>query len=81
MSLHHFLILYDVGNQALLDAIDIGTDGGRAVEAYASYEDKYRDQQDIEIVLIGADSIETVKRTHSQYFAEVGADFFSTVVA
>jgi hypothetical protein len=81
MALHHFLILYDVARQALIETIDMGTDGNAAVDAYARYEDKYRDQRDIEIVLIGADSIETIKRTHSQYFAEVGDDFFSTVVA
>lgn len=81
MPLNHFLLLYDVKKQALLEAIDMGTDGTAAVERYARLEDEYRDQAGIEIVLIGADSIETVKRTHSQYFAEVGDDFFSTVVA
>lgn len=79
--LNHFLLIYDVQKQALLKAIDMGTDGAAAVEEYARLEDEYRAQNEIEIVLIGADSIETVKHTHSQYFAEVGADFFSTVLA
>jgi hypothetical protein len=35
----------------------------------------------MEIVLIGADSIDTIKQTHSHYFeGDLGRDFFETVV-
>ena len=35
-------------------------------------ERKYAGQGNFEIVLVGADSIETIKRTHGQYFADNG---------
>ena len=36
--------------------------------AYAATEEEYRDRRAIEIVLIGSDSIETVRMTHANYF-------------
>ena len=38
------------------------------VAAYAEQEAQYADQKLIEIVLVGSDSIETVKLTHANYF-------------
>lgn len=39
-----------------------------AVEAYFTMEQLHRDDANVEIVLIGSDSIETVKMTHANYF-------------
>jgi hypothetical protein len=36
--------------------------------AYAQAEDEHRGRHDIEVVLLGSDSIETLKRTHGHYF-------------
>ena len=36
--------------------------------AYASTEAAYGERKNIEVVLIGSDSFETVKRTHANYF-------------
>ncbi len=47
---------------------DFGTDYGGAVEAYAEIEDEMHGREDLDIVLLGADSLETVRRTHSSYF-------------
>jgi hypothetical protein len=35
---------------------------------YSAKEEEYRDRKDIEIVLVGSDSIETVRMTHANYF-------------
>jgi len=36
--------------------------------AYAEIEGEMRDRDGLDIVLVGTDSLETVKRTHSSYF-------------
>lgn len=40
-------------------------DAGRA---YAAAESAARGHDDLEVVLIGADSLDTIKQTHGQYF-------------
>ena len=48
------------------------------MEEYAKLEAEYRDSLSTDIVLVGSDSLETVKATHSTYFtgfaAASGAD-------
>lgn len=36
--------------------------------AYAEIEGEMRDRDGLDIVLVGTDSLETVRRTHSSYF-------------
>jgi hypothetical protein len=81
MSLNHFLLLYDVRHQALLDALPFGEDGDAAAAAYAEKEQVYRDRDDVEIVLLGADSLDTLRKTHPHYFDRTGTDFFTLVTA
>jgi hypothetical protein len=76
----HFLLIYNVDEHELIAADDLGRDTDAAVEKYAACEREYRDQPGIEIVLIGADSLDTVKQTHSHYFpGDLGAEFFESV--
>lgn len=73
MALQHFLILYSLRDAELLDLKRFGTDVASATAAYSELEREYRDRtdhDDFEIVLVGADSLETVHRTHSRYFEE-----------
>ncbi len=81
--IHHFLIVYDVARQRLLGADDLGDDMDAALEAYRASEQEQRERHDanIEIVLIGADSLDTIKQTHPHYFDGAGEDFFATVLA
>ncbi|HTT96320.1 MAG TPA: hypothetical protein VMF55_16740 [Solirubrobacterales bacterium] len=82
MAIHQFLIVYDASAQRLLEATDLGVDTGAAVAAYAEYEERYRGQGGIEVVLIGSDSIETIKQTHGHYFGRVDpSEFFEAVIA
>lgn len=67
-SIHHFLLVFDHEAGHLVEQVDFGTDGPRAVKAYSAKETEYRDRKDIEIVLVGSDSIETVRMTHANYF-------------
>lgn len=66
-EIQHFLIVYDIPTgQAQVRNFDTDYDAAQA--AYAEIEGEMRDRDDLDIVLVGADSLETVKRTHSSYF-------------
>lgn len=66
--IQHFLLVFDHAVGRLLEQVPFGTDGERAVEAYAAKEREHAGDRNIEIVLIGSDSIETVRLTHANYF-------------
>jgi hypothetical protein len=67
MPLVHFLLVYDRKQQKLLFEQPY-TDSAVALRAYEEMEEKHRDDRHMEIVLVGADSIETVMLTHGNYF-------------
>ncbi len=73
MALQHFLIVYSLKEARLLNLQEFGDDIESATDAYTAAEREYRDRadhDDFEIVLVGADSIDTVRVTHSRYFRE-----------
>lgn len=75
-EIRHFLVIYDVrAAQATVREFD---DYAEALSAYESIEKKNLGSDDLDIVLLGADSLETIKRTHSSYFdtAEGGFEQF-----
>lgn len=64
----HFLLVYSYAEQKLIEQ-DEFTDAKDATTAYNDAEGRYRGRSDeFEVVLVGADSIETVMRTHGHYF-------------
>jgi hypothetical protein len=66
-DIQHFLVVYDIAaGQA--DVQPFGTDYDAAQAAYAEYEQQTRGDLNLDVVLLSADSLETVKRTHSSYF-------------
>jgi hypothetical protein len=48
---------------------DVGSDEVAAATMYTEREREYGDRPEVEVVLVGADSLETVRKTHSHYFA------------
>lgn len=65
----HFLLVYSYSEQKLIENGEF-TNPDRAAEAYRDAEERYRNRSDeFEVVLVGADSIQTVMRTHGHYFA------------
>ena len=69
--LEHFLIVYSIKDAKLVHLEAFEHDVEAATTAYAEKEREYRDRddnEDYEIVLVGADSLETVHVTHSRYF-------------
>lgn len=74
-KLLHFLIVWDRDEQRLL-TVRRFDDVEEAEAEYARLEGEHGKKLQREIVLISADSLSTVKKTHSRYFeAEEGAPF------
>jgi hypothetical protein len=67
-KIQHFLLVFDHDAGRLVEQEDFGEDGVAAVTAYAAKEREYGGRGAFEIVLVGSDSIETVKLTHANYF-------------
>jgi hypothetical protein len=63
----YFLVVYDIPT-AVARVHDLGSDHEAALAAYCSIEDETGDRDDLDVVLLAADSLETIKRTHSSYF-------------
>lgn len=67
-DIEHFLIVYDVTREQA-EVLPFGHDYARAVARYEELEAEYEGLADLEVVLLSADSIDTIRRTHSSYFA------------
>lgn len=78
----HFLLVYDLKKGRLLTQKEFA-DPVEAAAAYSQAELEHRGEDDLEIVLVGADSIETIMRTHGHYFTETlatpGSQFLAGV--
>ena len=73
-AMHHYLLAYDHAKGQLVINEDYGTDVDTALDAYSALEKKYKDNLSMDIVLVGSDSIESVKVTHSTYFGRSALD-------
>jgi hypothetical protein len=72
-DIHHFLVIYDVrARQASVEQFD---DYDDALAAYERIEKEHLGRDDLDIVLLGADSLETIKKTHSSYFETTEGGF------
>ena len=70
VGIQHFLLVFDHDLGRLLDVREFGSDGDAAVAAYADKEREIGQlghASAIEIVLIGSDSLDTVRLTHANY--------------
>lgn len=73
--LNNWLIVYDWRNARFIAWSDLGPDTAAAAETYASFEERYEYNDGYEVVLVGADSTDTIKRTHAHYFGKDPNDF------
>lgn len=65
----YFILIYDVPSREV-EIHEFERDYVAATAAYTAFELEHRDDRGTEVVLVGADSIETIHKTHSHYFAE-----------
>ncbi|GAC1353857.1 MAG: hypothetical protein NVSMB4_15550 [Acidimicrobiales bacterium] len=66
--IQHFLLIFDHRKGRLTEVLEFGADGDAAVAAYGAKERELQGKSAFEIVLIGSDSLETVRLTHANYF-------------
>jgi hypothetical protein len=65
----HYLLVYDHAARRL-ESSRAYEDALEATAAYTLMEREHGENDDLEIVLVGADSLETVRKTHASYFSE-----------
>lgn len=66
--IRQFLLIIDRERDEMIAQDDYGTDSARAVAAYGEAERKYKDRPEVDVLLVGSDSLESVKVTHSTFF-------------
>ncbi len=66
-EIKHFLVIYDPATGEA-EVRPFGTDYDAAQAAYAEAEQESGIETTLDIVLLSADSLETIKQTHSSYF-------------
>lgn len=82
-SLIHFLLVYSLNESRLIHQEEF-KDTKKAVTAYEAAEAEYRNHNEdarFEVVLVGADSIETVMRTHGHYFEDADEAMFADLLS
>ncbi len=78
--IQHFILVFDRSAGHMVDQLTFGTDAQRAIAAYEDLEERYRHDAHMDIVLVGSDSIETVKVTHANYFDGSAKDVYADVL-
>lgn len=64
----HFLLVFDHERGELIEMREFGDDADAAVAAYSDKEQEFQGRERVEIVLVGSDSLDTVRLTHANYF-------------
>jgi len=67
-ELSQFLIVFNHERGELHQDVTVFADAAEALRAYVAAERHFADQEHVEVVLIGSDSLDTVRRTHANYF-------------
>jgi hypothetical protein len=62
-----FLIVFDRAANAS-EVTDLGHDVDAAMEHFRARERELADREDVDVVLVGSASVETLRKTHSSYF-------------
>ena len=73
-EIKHFLVIYDPATGEA-EVKPFGTDYDAAQAAYAEAEQANGMETELDIVLLSADSLETIEQTHSSYFGGKGKRF------
>ena len=71
-AIQHYLLVYNRLSGLLEDLREFGMDSVGTLEVYAATEEDHRDSEWMQFVLIGSDSLDTVRITHPNYFAPAG---------
>ena len=75
-----FLITFDHDARKQI-SLEEFRDTAQALKAYSEREEQYRDDTRVEVVLLGAESIDAIKVTHSNYFADTANEDTANALA
>ncbi|MGB2710893.1 MAG: hypothetical protein WBC33_05195 [Conexibacter sp.] len=70
---NYFLLIYDLATREI-EIEEWGADAEGATAAYTEREHQYEGVETVEVVLVGADSLDTIHVTHSHYFVKATGD-------
>lgn len=79
-SIQHFILVFDRQAGHLVAQLEFGTKSQLALDKYEQLEGQYRHEPHMDIVLVGSDSIDTVKVTHANYFDGSARDSFADIL-
>lgn len=79
-KIQHFILVFDRLAGHMVDQLDFGTNAAKALSKYEELEQSHRENAYMDIVLVGSDSIETVKITHANYFDGSAKDVYADVL-
>ncbi len=71
-SIKHFLLVYDHEAGHLIAVEEFGGEAKKALTRYEALESLHRHERQMDIVLVGSDSLDTVRVTHANYFDSEG---------
>lgn len=80
-KIQHFILVFDRHAGRLLNQLEFGTNASKALAAYENLEREHRENLSMDIVLVGSDSIDTVKVTHANYFDGSAKDLYADVLS
>ena len=80
MAIVHYLLVYDLHQQKLIREEPF-RDSRQAVAAYEEAEREHLLDADVQIVLVGADSLDTIKVTHGHYFGDIDLSKYFVPIA
>jgi hypothetical protein len=64
-----FVIVFDRPRGEILEMVEFpATERDIALKELFEREERFRDRHNVEVVMLGSDSVETLKRTHGRYF-------------
>lgn len=70
MAILHFLLIYNAKVGTLVSCKSF-EDAQLAMTAFASAEVEHARDADLQVLLLGSDSLDSLKATHSHYFTEM----------
>lgn len=79
-KIQHFILVFDRRAGHMVEQLSFGLDARAAIEKYEELEEQYRFEAHMDIVLVGSDSIDTVKVTHANYFDGSAKDVYADVL-
>lgn len=69
--MNHYLVVFDRSKSEVLQRRRF-SDANKALEARFEAEREYRDDPDIEVVVLSARSVDALRHTHGRYFKGFG---------